>query len=365
MKIVEIEPIQLPGTLLVKVTTDAGLVGWGECSPIQDLQVVAEHVRGSLAPLAIGLDPFGVEHLVEYLQQRTYKIAGQTQAMALSGIEIACWDLMGQALEQPVHVLLGGAYRTEIPFYGSSMRRDIGPEDEAERLLAARERYGYEAFKVRVGSGYTLAAGGNADAAPKRSEAVIRRCVEALDGTAELMADANSSYSPARAIRMGRFLEDQGVIHFEEPCPYTDLAATARVASHLDVPVAGGEQEFDLHRFRDLLVTGAVDVLQPDLIKCGGFTVARKVAALAQSFSTPISIHNGYPLLGTIASLHFAAATPVCRERHEMTLEPHPHEADLFYPPVQVRAGHVAVPTRPGLGVAMNEEYIASQRTDR
>jgi L-alanine-DL-glutamate epimerase-like enolase superfamily enzyme len=356
MKITEVVPLLLDPTILIQVNTDAGITGWGECSPMNG-RVVAAHVRHSLSPLVVGRDPFDLEAIVEAMFVRTYKIAGQTQAMAISGIEIALWDLMGKALDVPIYRLLGGAYRKRIRMYASSMRRDISPQEEACRMARLVEEKGFSAVKVRVGQTY----GFDADAAPGRSIAVVREVRRLLGNDVEIMVDGNSCFTAPRAIQLGRHLEEYGIFHFEEPCPYTDLDATARVAEALDVPVAGGEQDWDLRRFREMMQKQAVDIVQPDLIKAGGFSVCKKVAALAEAFGCVCTPHQTQPL-GTIANLHFAAATPCCRYSQEYNIEPHPIGYSLFKDPVEVVDGHMVVPEGPGLGVEINEELLGRAR---
>ncbi len=353
MKITEVTPFLLRPTLLVRVDTDAGIVGWGECSPMNG-RVAAAHVKHSLAALAIDRDPFDVEAIVETMFVRTYKIAGQTQAIAISGIEIALWDIMGKSLNVPIYKLLGGAYRKNIRMYASSMRRDISPEDEAHRLARLVDEKGFTAVKVRVGQTY----GFDADAAPGRSVAVVRQVRKRLGDDIEIMVDGNSCFSPPRAIQLGRRLEEYNIFHFEEPCPYTDLDSTAKVARALDVPIAGGEQDWDIRRFREMMQKEAVDIVQPDLIKAGGFSVCKKVAALAEAFGCVCTPHQTQPL-GNIANLHFVAATPCCRYSQEYNIEPHPIGDKLFKNPVQVVDGHIAVPEEPGLGVEIDEEILS------
>lgn len=357
MKITRVECLNLQRTLLVRLHTDEGLTGVGECSPM-NLAVVQAHVEHSLAPLVTGRDPFDIEALMERVFVQTYKIAGQTQAMAISGIEIACWDLCGKALGAPVYKLLGGACRKAIPVYASSMRRDIQPDDEARRLAGLVAAHGYKAVKVRVGSTY----GFDQDQWPGRSEAVVATVRAALGDSVDIMVDGNSCFSASRAIELGRRLEAYRIFHFEEPCPYTDLDATARVARALDVPVAGGEQDWDLRRFKEMLAKEAVDIVQPDPIKVGGLLQTKKVAALAEAFGAPVTMHNAQPNVGTVAALHVAAATPACRYPQEYSIEPHPLRDILFTPRLEVVDGRIAVPEGPGLGIELNEEVIARFR---
>ncbi len=357
MKITKIEPINLQKTVLVKIYTDEGITGIGEASPMNP-PIVCSHISESLAPMIVGMDPFDVEAIVEKMIVAQYKIAGQTQAMAGAGIDIACWDIMGKALNKPIYKLLGGAYRTEIEVYASSMRRDITPEDEAKRMYDLREKYGYTAGKIRAGKTY----GFDQDQWPGRTKALVTAVREAMGDDFKLMVDGNSCYSAARAIELGRFLEQKGIWHFEEPCPYFDLESTAKVAKALDMPVAGGEQDWDLHVFKEMLVKEAVDILQPDIIKCYGFTHAKKIAALADAFGVFITVHNAQPNLGSVATLHFAAATPACRYPQEFGIEPHPLRDRLYEPKLEVVNGKIAVPSGPGLGVTINEDVVKEMR---
>ena len=353
MKITKVTSLFLDPTLLVRVDTDEGVTGWGECSPMNS-RGIAPHIRYSLAPLVIGKDPFDSESIMETMFVRTYKIAGQTQAIAMSGIEIALWDIMGKALNVPVYKLLGGAYRKKIRMYASSMRRDISPKEEADRLAKLVEEKGFTAIKVRVGKTY----GFDEDIFLGRSEAVVKEVRERLGDEVEIMVDGNSCFTASRAIELGRRLERYDIFHFEEPCPYVDLDSTAKVAQALDVPIAGGEQDWDLRRFREMMQKGAVDIVQPDLIKAGGFSALKKVAALAEAFGCVCTPHQTQPL-GTIANLHFAAATPCCRYSQEYNIEPHPVGYGLFKNPVPIIEGHMDVPEGPGLGVEMDEKVLA------
>jgi L-alanine-DL-glutamate epimerase-like enolase superfamily enzyme len=357
MKITRVEPILLQSNLLVQVHTDEGIVGYGECSPMNN-RLVMSHLEHALGPIVVGRDPFAVEAIVERMLVETYKVAGQSMAMAASGIEIALWDIMGKALAQPICKLLGGAYRKRIRMYASSMSRQIQPVDEAKRLSALVEKHGFTAVKVRVGSVF----GFDQDAWPGRSLELVREVRAALGDQVEIMVDGNSCYSAPRAIQLGRELERYHVFHFEEPCPYWDLDSTAKVAKALDLPVAGGEQDWELHRFKEMLQKEAVDIVQPDLIKAGGFSVCKKIAALAEAFGAVCTPHQTQPL-GTVANLHFAASTPCLRYSQEYNIEPHPLRDTLFVEPVlEVKDGHLTVPEGPGLGVEINEQTLAQHR---
>ncbi|MGQ9461744.1 MAG: mandelate racemase/muconate lactonizing enzyme family protein [Candidatus Fervidibacter sp.] len=354
MEVTEVRAFNLANrTVLVKVTTDEGIVGWGECSPMQPPVIVA-HIEYTLKHLVIGEDPFDLEKLIERMFVSPYKIAGQALAIAISGIEIALWDIIGKALGVPVYKLLGGAYRTKIPLYASSMRRDISPKDEAKRLSELVEKFGFKSVKVRIGNRF----GADKDVYPGRSIEVVGEVKKALGDSIAIMVDANSAFTPSRAIEIGRKLQEFNIFHFEEPCPYTDLEANAKVAAALDVPIALGEQEWDLVRFREMMIKGACDIVQPDVIKVGGFLRCKKVAAMAEAFNIPVTLHNTQPAIGTIATLHFAASTPICRYPQEFNIEPHPFAHQIVSELPKVEGGFLTVPEAPGLGVEVNEEAI-------
>jgi L-alanine-DL-glutamate epimerase-like enolase superfamily enzyme len=357
MKITRIEPLILGRSILVRVHTDEGLTGIGECSPM-NAPVIAAHIQHSLAPLAVGEDPTRIEWLLEKLLGATYKIAGQTQAMAMSGIELACWDIAGKAAGVPVWKLLGGLYRDRAPVYASSMRRHTSPAEEAADLARIVEAHGFRAVKVKIGQ----RMGKDEDAAPGRSEALVRECRRVLGDDVAIMVDANGAFSAPRAIELGRRLEQYGVFHFEEPCPYTDDDSTAKVAAALDLPVAGGEQEWDLLRFKTLLSRNVVDTIQPEVIKVGGLLTAKKIGILAEAFGAPVTQHNTQPTIGAVAMLQFAAVCPAARTPQELSLDSvtgrHPLCGLLQEPDLSVRDGCLRVPEGPGLGIVLDEAKL-------
>jgi len=362
MKITQVEPLRVGPSLLVRVHTDEGLTGLGECSPM-NVPAIAAHLEHSLAPLVVGEDPTRLEWLAERMFVGAYKLAGQAQAIAMSGIELACWDLAGKAAGVPVWKLLGGLYRDTVPVYASSMRRDTTPEEEAADLARLVEAHGFRAVKVKIGAGF----GQDRDAAPGRSEALVRECRRVLGDDMAIIVDANGAYSAPRAIQLGRRLEQYGVFVFEEPCPYNDDESTAKVAAALDMPVAGGEQEWDLMRFKTLLADNVVDIVQPDVTKIGGLLQASKIGVLAQAFGAPVMQHNTQPTIGTVVMLHFAAVCPACRTPQELNLHPlggdHPLCGLLREPDLTVRDGCLRVPDAPGLGLEFDEEKLRELQT--
>ncbi len=353
MEITEVTPFFVDPKIIVRVSTDAGIIGWGECSPMNGI-LIPSHIEHSLSHIVIGRDPFDIEAIVEDMFVNTYKNAGQTQAMAISGIEIALWDIMGKALKLPVYKLLGGGYRKKIRMYASSLSRETSPKDEAVRLARLVDEKGFTAVKVRIGQTY----GFDNDAAPGRSVAVVREVRKLLGDDIEIMVDANSCFTAPRAIEIGRRLEEYNIFHFEEPCPYTDIDSTAKVAKALDVPIAGGEQDWDIKRFKEMLQKEAVDIVQPDLVKAGGFSVCKKVAALADAFGCVCTPHQTQKF-GTIANLHFVASTPCCRYSQEYIIAEDTVGEKLIKNHVPIIDGCMTVPEEPGLGIEINEEILS------
>ena len=362
MKITQVETLRLGRSIFVRVHTNEGITGIGECSPM-NAAVIEAHLEHSLAPMILGEDPTRIEWLTEKMFVGAYKLAGQTQHLAMSGIELALWDIAGKAAGVPVWKLLGGLYRDKVPAYASSMRRDTTPEEEAQDLAAMVEKYGLRAVKIKVGERF----GKDEDAAPGRSEAVVRECRRVLGDDVAIMVDANGAYSAPRAIELGRRIEQYNIFHFEEPCPYNDDESTAKVAAALDMPVAGGEQEWDLLRFKTLLANSVVDVVQPDVSKIGGLLKAKKIGVLAEAYGAPVTQHNTQPTVGSVAALHFAAVSPAARTPQEFELATisgeHHLRGLLLEPDLTVQDGCLRVPEGPGLGIALDEKRLQELRT--
>jgi L-alanine-DL-glutamate epimerase-like enolase superfamily enzyme len=234
------------------------------------------------------------------------------------------------------------------------MSREITPEAEAARLAELRGRYGYRAFKVRVGK----VCGHDEDQWPGRTEALIPAVRKAIGEDAALLADGNSCYTPARAIEVGRLLEQYHVGHFEEPCPYWELEWTAEVAAALDVPVAGGEQDYDLNQWNRILKLRAVDIVQPDIAYIGGLSRALRVAAMAKEAGLICVPHSANLSLITVFSLHMMGALPNAGPHVEFTIEQGPWWEGLYRPALEVRDGKVEIPAGPGWGVELNPAWL-------
>ena len=217
MKIASLETFTNEFVCFVRVTTDTGAIGWGQTSTY-NADITATILHRQVAPWALGRDAFDIDALVERVEEREHKFPGSYRCRALAGLDTALWDLRGKLEGKPVVELLGGRPR-RLRAYASSMRRDITPEQEAARLVRLRDEKGFDAFKWRVGA----ECGHDVDEWPGRTEAIVphggagarRRCAK--------LVDANSGFSPPRAIEVGELLEAEGIGHYEEPCPYWKL----------------------------------------------------------------------------------------------------------------------------------------------
>jgi len=239
--------------------------------------------------------------------------------------------------------------------YASSMSRTITPEQEGQRLADLVRRDGFRCVKVRVGS----KMGRDVDAAPRRTETLIPLMREALGDEVDINADANGAYSAHRAIQVGRLMEQHGYFHFEEPCPFPQIENTALVAAALDIPVAGGEQDYSLEQFNRMIRMRAVDIVQPDIGYIGGLGRARKVAEMAERAGIPCTPHCANRSLLQVFTLHLAAAMPACYQYQEWSIEPHQTWAtEIYGPALQVVDGVVTVPDRPGWGIEILPSYL-------
>jgi L-alanine-DL-glutamate epimerase-like enolase superfamily enzyme len=238
------------------------------------------------------------------------------------------------------------------------MRRDIAPGDEAERLARLQDVHGYAAFKFRIGR----ECGHDEDEWPGRTEAIVPAVRKALGDDAALLVDANSCYTPKKAIEVGRMLEDNGVCHFEEPCPYWELEWTAEVTRALDVDVAGGEQDCSLSQWRRIVDMRAVDVVQPDVCYVGGLTRTLQVAKMAQDAGLACTPHSANLSMVTVFTLHLMGAIENAGPYVEFSIEPadyYPWQEGLFAPPLVARDGKVEIPDGPGWGVEIDQNWLA------
>jgi D-galactarolactone cycloisomerase len=353
-------------SLLVEITTDEGLVGWGEGGQYGPAEPVAACINAVFAPQLIGRDPRAPGRIWEELYAATRDF-GQKGAYieAQSAIDIALWDLLGQALGQPIHRLLGGAFRDSVPAYATGFYYTgddyMNHHADMARLTAEAQAYvetGFAMLKVKVGL-LTV------DADLERVTAIR----EIIGPTTRLLVDCNHAYNAATAIRLGRGLERLGVYWFEEPVPPEDHAGYRHVRQALDIPIAGGECEYTRYGFRDFLAGGCVDIAQPDLCAAGGFSELLKIHALASSLGVWLIPHVWGSGVALAAALHLLAilppfphtANPIPLQNEpviEFDRSPNPLRDQLLVEPVTLTAGRVPVPQGPGLGIRVDAHVL-------
>jgi L-alanine-DL-glutamate epimerase-like enolase superfamily enzyme len=357
MKIHKLETFANRIVCFVRLTTDSGDLGWGQTSTY-NADITATILHRQVAPWALGADAADIDGLVRRIEEREHKFPGSYRCRALAGLDTAMWDLRGRLEGKPVVELLGGQVRP-LRAYASSMKRDIAPEAEAQRLLRLRDAKGFDAFKWRVAA----ECGRDVDEWPGRTEAIVPTVARALgDGVAKLV-DANGGFSAARAIQIGRLLESEGVSHFEEPCPYWELEQTKLVTDALDLDVTGGEQDWDLATWRRMIDTRTVDVVQPDVMYMGGLSRTLTVAAMAAKAGLPCTPHSANLSLVTICAMHLLGAIPNAGKYLEFSIEGpdyYPWQDGLFLSdPFAIRDGHASIPCSPGWGVEINPDWLA------
>lgn len=340
---------------MVRVTTDDGREGFGQVAPF-NADITSLVLHRQIAPHVLGKtieSPADLEAISDCCIDANLKFPWSYTCRALAGVDTAIWDLLAREADMSVAELLGGT-RRELAAYGSSMSRSITPEDEAARLARLRDEQGFSAFKIRVGK----PAGHDCDAWPGRSEAIVPAVRQAVGDNVRLLVDANSCYTPPRAIEVGHMLEDHGVIHFEEPCPYWELEWTAEVNAALDLDVAGGEQDNDLAQWRRMIRMDAVDIVQPDVCYVGGITRALRVARMAADAGKPCVPHSANLSMVTLFALHMMLAIENRGPYLEFCIEDTAWAADLFEPAMKVVDGCAAITGEPGWGVRINQAWL-------
>jgi L-alanine-DL-glutamate epimerase-like enolase superfamily enzyme len=308
-----------------------------------------------IRPTFVGQDARRLEALLweNYRHTSNYKLQGLAYHIGLAAIEIGILELLGRTANRPVADFFGGAKQREIAVYYASGVRGNRPEEEIEYLQKLVGDSGARAIKFRLGGMMSR----NADSLPGRTEALIPLVRKTFGDAMTLYADSNSSYDAAEAIRIGRILQDYGYGFYEEPCEFDDLWSTKAVADALDLPIAGGEQEYSLHRWRWMIANRGVDIVQPDLHYGGGLIRATQVARMAAAVGMTVVPHMSGGGLGYLDVVHFASFTPNIGPFMEFKGNTNlPVECETSS--LQCEAGRVRCPTGPGFGVKISPDFV-------
>lgn len=357
MKITKLESFGNEFVGFVRLTSEDGRQGWGQLSTY-NADITANVFHRQIAPWVLGRDTDDLESLVTEIPEREHKFfACSYLYRALAGLDTAIWDWRGKQAGKAVTVLLGGM-TGKLRTYASSMRRDITPKDEVERFLRLRDNFGYDAFKFRIGS----ECGHDRDEWEGRTTAIVPAIRKSLGDKVSLLVDANSCYSPAKAIEIGRMLEANGIEHFEEPCPYWEMEQTREVTKALTLDVTGGEQDFDYAHWRRMIAMKAVDIVQPDVLYMGGICRSLEVAKMAAKADLPCTPHSANLSMVTLFTMHLLRATHNAGKYLEFSIEGpeyYPWQQGLFVEdPYTIVDGKVNVTDRPGWGVEIRSEWL-------
>jgi len=345
------------GSAWVRVHCDDGAFGIGEASPMQGGLASLGIIARNLAPALVGRDPLDQAVLQDTLLHSFAKLGPEGALTgALAAVDIALWDLKGKLFDQPIYKLLGGAWRTALPFYASIGGNGERSVDEVLRVVESRLMDQPVAIKIRFDNDRTKP---DIDIPGDIAKA---RAVRQLVGEGFPLAfDANNGYSVGGAIRVGRVLEELGYWWFEEPVQHYHVKAMGEVARKLDITVSAGEQTYTLAGLADLIAAG-VRMVQPDIVKMGGITGLMRCAALAHAHGVELVPHQTQPTIGHMANLHFAASQLHAAKPCEFN-DPSPRQHSVFENPPKPVAGLFHLGAEPGLGLRLDEAELADRRT--
>ncbi len=354
VKIATLELLRHGHHFLVRVTTTAGAVGIAVPNAMHMIHTYPIFLN-RVAPFFVGKDARRLEPLLWelYRHDDNYKYQGLALWVCVAAAEFAILDLLGKLTGKSIGDLLGGVKRREIAVYRASERRGNTPEDEIAYLKRLVAESGAKALKFRLGGRMS----NNADSLPGRTEKLIPLVRETFGKEMTLYADSNSSYDVAKAIEIGRLMEEYDYGFYEEPCRFDRLADTKAVADALRIPVAAGEQEFSEYRFRWVIANRGVDVVQPDLHYYGGFIRAVRVARMAHAAGLLCTPHMSGSGLGYLDAAHFVSCIP-----NPVPFTEFNGNADI---PVKSETsslmcenGKVIVPSGPGFGITIDPAFV-------
>ncbi len=348
-----------PGAALVEVETDEGLTGIGETcihSERGEAALAAQKiVEIGFKPLLVGEDPLDIQRLwlKLYSYCEWYGRAG-VAIYALSGIDVALWDVCGKALGVPIYTLLGGRFRDRIPVYASLLFDMDDPEGTAKEGMEYVKQ-GYRAVKYGWGKTRERAFGMN----PDKDEEIIRTIREVLGPNIWIMVDVGRfvNLTPAQAIKLAKKLEKYNIFWLEEPLPPEDVSGYKMLSEAVDVYIAAGESEYNMQGFKEYITNRAVDIVQPDVTKAGGLTMARKIVDLCEAWNVLMVPHGFSSVVNVAANLQLVASMPRAFIL-EYRRAPSPLISRLAKKPLRYEDGHLKIPSEPGLGIEIDYSVV-------
>jgi L-alanine-DL-glutamate epimerase-like enolase superfamily enzyme len=351
VKIASIDLLQSGNRYFLRTRSSDGAEGVIQTKDMEDFIPI---LLRRVAPRFIGKDARDLERLVDDVYIANYKMAGQAFWCPVAYVEQSLFDLMGKAARKPAAELMGGVLHKEIPVYLSGSGRDTTAEEEVDVYVKGVEYTGAKAVKFKIGGRMSA----NQDAYPGRTDKLLELAWKKLGGKVTLMADANGSYSAAKAIEIGKRLEQMKYLWFEEPCPWEELSETKKVADALSMRVAFGEQDSSLWLFQWMIDNHVMAVVQPDLNYNGGFIRAARVARMARKANLWICPHNTQTGAASVNILNFASATPNIGPYMEYVWRAPQRKESFYSPNFEIKNGVIPAPTGPGLGLEFDQDFL-------
>ena len=341
--------------VFIEVETDEGITGVGEAT-IEPFERTMVTLIEDYKRTVIGHDPRRIEWLWEDRYRGQFLRSDLLVNVALSAIEIACWDIKGKALGVPCYELFGGPYRDTVPAYGNYwfMKTRMGKTSVGEYAESAA-RAVENGFRALKWSPFGYAAHSMTPEQEHITVECVRQVREAVGPDVWLMVDAHGRFDLPQATRLARRFEEYDLYFFEEPLPPENLDAFVQLKNSTTTPIATGERYVARHQFRDLLEKYACDYIQPDAIYTGGMNELRKIAMMAEAYYCPVIPHNCNGPVCTAATIHAAACMPNFRI---MEYIPVPERQDILLEPLVMKDGAFELPTGPGLGVELNKDVF-------
>ena len=340
--------------VLVKVDTDEGLSGIGESAYFGGPPLITKTIiEKELQEYLLGEDPLNIERLWEKMYQRTIKHGRKGAVIAsMSGIDIALWDIKARAAGMPLYQLLGGCYQQIRAYASAGFYAEGKGLKELAAEMASYVKEGFTAVKMKIGRNQS------------EDLARVKAVREAIGDDIDLLVDGNNAYTAYQAIKIARKMEADNIFWLEEPVPAEDIEGSAQVAAAIDTPLAAGENEFTRYGFRDLILSKAIDIAQPDVTWCGGITEAKKIAAMASAWNIPCVPHSFSSAIALVANLHFSASIPNSMFQ-EFDRNYNPLRENLLQEPIRInKDGYIELMDKPGLGVELNQSVVKQYRVD-
>lgn len=361
MRINKIETFSNQNLCVVRISTEDGMIGYGQTAH-NYTDITSAIVHRQLSHIVLGQESDDIEGISDMCIESTYKFYGSYICRAAAGIDTALWDMKAKRSNKSVSQLLGSTKKF-VDVYGSSMDKTISPQQEADRMKKLQEANGFRAFKLHIGNG----CGHDKDMYPGRTEDVVKKVRHAIGDRTELYVDPNGAYTVQKAIEMGHFFEEWGIGYFEEPCPFWQMEKSVAVASALNIPVAGGEQDFCLAQWERIINSKAIAIAQPDILYIGGLTRALRVSEMTHEAGLLCTPHNGTFSMLQIFSIHMNSAIKNPHPFLEFSIDQEhldPWTKDFFFPVMKVRDGKVEVPQEPGWGIVINKDWLEKATYD-